>query len=158
MTISLHKHHTLYIYTIGLPIVCFLLQWYTENCFVSWNWRERKWNSRGERRIVKSLIGGNLIHLAVLETRSPRRQCLRQCFLSSSFCISQSNSCPQGPAVSSKAPWTHSFWSRPLSAHSAALEPAYVGLSPGWPPGPSAGPDSTLPLIHTSKTTNTNLD
>lgn len=30
--------------------------------------------------MVKSLIGGNLIHLAELETRSPGRQCSRQCF------------------------------------------------------------------------------
>lgn len=48
--------------------------------FVSWNFRERKWKGRGKQSIVKSLIEGNLIHLAVLETKSPGRQCLRQCF------------------------------------------------------------------------------
>lgn len=30
--------------------------------------------------MVKYLIGDNLIHLAELETRSPGRQCLEQCF------------------------------------------------------------------------------
>lgn len=30
--------------------------------------------------MVKYLIGDNLIHLAVLETRSPGRRCLKQCF------------------------------------------------------------------------------
>lgn len=87
--------------------------------------------------------------------KESRETVLEAVFLSSSFCISQSNSCPQATAVSSKAPRTHSFCSRPLLVHSAALEPVYMGLSLGWPPGPSLGPDSTLPLIHTSKTKNT---
>lgn len=39
-----------------------------------------KQNSQVKKRIVKTLIAGNLIHLAVVETRSPGRQCLKHCF------------------------------------------------------------------------------
>lgn len=35
---------------------------------------------RGGNNVVKYLIGDDLIHLAVLETRSPGRRCLKQCF------------------------------------------------------------------------------
>lgn len=70
-----------------------------------------------QREMVKSLIGGNLIHSLVLETGSPGRQGPRL-RVSSSHCTSQGNSCLQGRAVSGQASWSHFCWFGPLWVHS----------------------------------------
>lgn len=48
-------------------------------CLPGTRWQRRRKTQRG-KRVVKYLIGDNLIHLLVLETRSPARQRLKRFF------------------------------------------------------------------------------
>lgn len=49
----------------------------SEHC-KEFKWKRGRKRDREKRKMVKSLIEGNLIHLVVLETGSPGRQGLRQ--------------------------------------------------------------------------------
>lgn len=50
------------------------------NVFLPGNWWQRTRKTQGGKRVVKYLIGDNLIHLLVLETRSPERRRSKRCF------------------------------------------------------------------------------
>lgn len=84
-----------------------------------------------QKEMVKSLIGGNLIHSLVLETvvlADRARGCV-----SSSHRTSQGNSCLKGRAVSGQASWSHFCWFGPLWVHSPTArkeEREYEGLCP----------------------------